>query len=136
MATLRIMIVEDDALLAAILAELLAEMGHAVCATETTEAGAIAAAARALPDLILMDVALAQGDGRAAMAAIEAQGRVAHVFITGAGPLFEGLAPGAVTLRKPFSERLLAQAIARARSAVSRAGRARPEAREPDPEGR
>lgn len=114
MASLRIMIVEDDALLAAILGELLTEMGHDVCATEATEAGAAAAAARMRPDLVLVDVQLGAGDGHAAMAAIARERPVAHIYITGGEPAVERVAPGAVVLRKPFSDALLAQAIARA----------------------
>lgn len=114
MASLRIMIVEDDALLAAILGELLAAMGHAVCAIAATEAGAAETAARLLPDLILVDARLGEGDGVAAMAAIAQARPVPHVFITGSALTAEGLAPGAVILRKPFTDRMLEQAIARA----------------------
>lgn len=114
MSNLRIMIVEDNGLLAALLAELLTTMGHEVCATETSATGAAAAAARQRPDLILVDVGLSEGDGRSAMADIARTRAVPHIYITG-GPLTaEGFPPGAVVLRKPFSERLLAQAITRA----------------------
>lgn len=116
MAGLRIMIVEDDALLAGILAELLAAMGHEVCATEATACGAAEAALRLRPDLMLVDVGLAEGDGPAAMAAVARDRAVAHVYMTGGALAAEALAPGAVVLRKPFSERLLAQAIARAQA--------------------
>lgn len=115
---LRIMIVEDDALLAALIGELLTQMGHEVCATEATEAGATAAAARLRPDLILVDVRLGDGDGRAAMATITRGRPVAHIYVTGRPLAEEDLAPGATVLRKPFSEALLAQAIARARRPV------------------
>jgi len=62
-------------------------------------------------------VRLGQGSGVAAMAAIARSRPVAHVYVTGAAPSPETLAPGAVVLRKPFSEALLAQAIERAREA-------------------
>lgn len=111
MPPLRIMIVEDDPVLSGLLAELLGAMGHSVCATEATEAGATEAAAASLPDLILVDVRLREGSGVAAMAAIARSCRVAHVYVTGAALSPEGLAPGAVVLRKPFSEALLRRAI-------------------------
>jgi two-component system, response regulator PdtaR len=46
MKTLRILVVEDDALFGMLLAELLAMMGHDVCGIEATEADAVAAAVR------------------------------------------------------------------------------------------
>lgn len=114
MTGLRIMIVEDDVMLASILGELLEALGHAVCATESTQTGAAAAAARLRPDLILVDVTLAEGDGAAAMAAVERSRKAPHVYMSGRALNAGDLAPGAVILRKPFSERLLAQAIDRA----------------------
>jgi CheY-like chemotaxis protein len=112
MAGLRILIVEDDGLVATILEELLVAMGHAVCAIETTQAGAAKAAARLRPDLVLIDVGLAEGDGPAAMVSIGRTRKVAHVFMTGGAIKADWLAPGAVVLRKPFTETLLAQAMA------------------------
>jgi two-component system, response regulator PdtaR len=41
MKALRILVVEDDALIAMLLAELLAGLGHNVCATAATEAHAV-----------------------------------------------------------------------------------------------
>ena len=52
---LRVLIVEDEAMIAMMLAEVLRELGHEVCATEATEAGAVAAAARHKPDLMIVD---------------------------------------------------------------------------------
>jgi CheY-like chemotaxis protein len=45
MVPLRILIVDDDALIAMFLAELLEGMGHRVCASVATEAEAVAIAA-------------------------------------------------------------------------------------------
>lgn len=110
----RIMIVEDDAMLAAILAELLDAMGHDVCAVEATAVGAAAAAAQMRPDLILADVLLAQGDGRAAMTAIAQDGAIPHIFMTGGAFTAEELPMGAPVLIKPFTDVELEGAIARA----------------------
>ena len=49
MKALRVLVIEDDALIAMLLAELLAGMGHDVCATAATEAEAVIAAARSKP---------------------------------------------------------------------------------------
>ena len=60
---LRILVVEDGALIAMLYADLLVEMGHVVCAIETTEAGAVAAAARHKPDLMIVGSGLRDGSG-------------------------------------------------------------------------
>ena len=52
---LRILIVEDDFLIGMMLADMLEMMGHEVCATEATEAGAIAAAAEAMQRVGVVD---------------------------------------------------------------------------------
>ena len=49
------MIVEDEPLIALLLADMLTAMGHEVCASERTEAGAIAAALRLPPELMVVD---------------------------------------------------------------------------------
>lgn len=46
----QVMIVEDDAIIASLFADILEDAGYQVCATEATEAGAVAAAANAGPD--------------------------------------------------------------------------------------
>ena len=42
MNALRILVVEDDALIAMLLADLLTELGHEICAIEGTEVTAVA----------------------------------------------------------------------------------------------
>jgi two-component system, response regulator PdtaR len=58
---MRVLIVEDEALVAMDLATLVVELGHDVCATAASAAGAIAEATAHEPDVVLMDVRLAQG---------------------------------------------------------------------------
>ena len=58
---MKVLIVEDEALVAMDLATLVAELGHEVCATAASAAGAIAEAAAHEPDVVLMDIRLAQG---------------------------------------------------------------------------
>ncbi|MGL5114273.1 MAG: response regulator [Beijerinckiaceae bacterium] len=114
MKPLRVLIVEDEALIALLFAEVLEELGHEVCATERTEAGAIAAAARCQPGLIIADVGLQEGSGIDAVNAIMQAGFVPHVFVSGSGLERERLNPAAGTLQKPFSETQLVAAITRA----------------------
>ncbi len=103
-------------MIGALLAELLANMGYNVCPLETTEAGAVAAAARHKPDLMIADVTLADGSGVSAVDRISRVGPVPHLFIS--GDVFQGAVPGSVLLRKPFREADLVQAIGRALGAA------------------
>ena len=114
MKALRVMIVEDEAVIAMLLDEVLTAMGHDVCARETTEAGAVAAAVRCRPDLMIVDAGLGQGSGVAAVEKILRAGFVPHVFVTGRELDDEAFAPHAVVLQKPFQEAGLVQAIERA----------------------
>jgi DNA-binding response OmpR family regulator len=103
------LIVEDDELIGTLLAEMLADMGFAVCAIERTQAGAVEAASRYRPDLIIVDVRLGRGSGIAAMTEIQLHAPVAHVFMSGDRRLVETqLAP---TLMKPFTLKQLSEAI-------------------------
>jgi CheY-like chemotaxis protein len=114
---LRVLVVEDEALIGAFLAELLEGMGHGVCAVERTEADAVTAAARFGPDLMIVDAHLRDGSGVAAVEQILRTGFVPHVFISGDTLLNEILNPAAVVLRKPFADVELARAIQRALAA-------------------
>jgi two-component system, response regulator PdtaR len=59
---MRVLIVEDEALIAMHLAMLVAELGHDVCAIAASAAAAITQAAAHDPDVVLMDIRLAQGN--------------------------------------------------------------------------
>jgi DNA-binding NarL/FixJ family response regulator len=58
---MRVLIVEDDAIVAMHLAMLLTELGHEICATAASATAAIEQAAKYEPDIVLMDIRLAQG---------------------------------------------------------------------------
>jgi DNA-binding response OmpR family regulator len=112
MKTLRVVVVEDDAVVGATLAETLEAMGYEVCAIEVSEAGAVTAADRCKPDLMIVDVRLGDGSGVAAIEAILRARPVTYLFVS--GEKVQGSRPGAVVLRKPYFERDLAGAIRRA----------------------
>jgi DNA-binding response OmpR family regulator len=112
---LGIVVVEDDALIAMDLADLLIAMGHDVLAIVQNESEAVAAAMRCQPDLMIVDGQLAEGSGTEAMRKILANGFVAHFYITGDPLRITGLAPDAVVVAKPFTLHDLASGIARAR---------------------
>jgi two-component system, response regulator PdtaR len=58
---MRVLIVEDDVIIAMHLAMLVADFGHEVCATARTSTEAIAQAIALDPDVVLMDIRLAGG---------------------------------------------------------------------------
>lgn len=111
MIPLRVMIVEDDAVVSMLLAEVLAGMGHDVCAIATTESYAVAAAAASKPDMMIVDVRLRGGSGVCAVEEILRTGFVPHVFVSGDISSVWALKPDAVAIQKPYGQSDLAQAI-------------------------
>lgn len=100
MTGLRIVLVEDNAQISALLAELLAGLGHEVCATATTEVEAVAAAALHGPGLMIVDAHLRTGSGVSAMETILRLTAMPHFFITGGTRRV--FPAGATVLLKPF----------------------------------
>ena len=111
MKTLRVLVIEDDALIAMLLAELLASMGHTVCATAATEGEAVSAAAEYRPDLMIVDAGLGRGSGLSAVEEICRAKPLPHVFISGDAERVRMRRPTAVVVRKPFRKAELARAI-------------------------
>jgi DNA-binding response OmpR family regulator len=114
MKALRVLVVEDNAVIGILLAEMLAEMGHRVCAIEATEADAVAAAVRYRPDLIIVDVRLGDGSGVSAIEEIRHARPVPHLFVSGDISCVKALRSNAVVIQKPFREIDLARGIQRA----------------------
>jgi len=113
MRPLRVMVVEDDGLLAELLGEVLEGMGHAICASEGNEAGAVAAAVRYKPDLMVVDVRLGEGSGVSAVDKIQLNGLIPHIFVTGDMKGLKALKPAAEALEKPFRDSDLKRSIER-----------------------
>gem|GEM_PF-2050326 len=111
---LRILVVDDDCMLAILLGEMLQDMGHEVCPLETTQAGAVAAAALHRPELIIIDVGLGEGSGLSAMDDVLRAGFVPHIFMSGNVVRVQAMRPGTPVLGKPFNQVQLEQAIQRA----------------------
>ncbi|BDG73492.1 response regulator [Roseomonas fluvialis] len=112
MKPLRILVVEDNAVIGMLLSLTLKAMGHEVCAVETTEDGAVATALRCSPDLLIVDMTLGHGSGASAVATILQTRHIPHILMSGAPVQADG--QRRVVLRKPFVEAELAQAIERA----------------------
>jgi two-component system, response regulator PdtaR len=109
MEPLKVLVVEDDAMIGMLLAEMLGDMGYNVCAIAPTEDRAVDDAARCKPGLMIVDEHLLEGSGVSAVDRILQAGPVPCVFISGA-PV-RPKRPGATVLRKPFMEEDLVRAI-------------------------
>jgi DNA-binding response OmpR family regulator len=114
MKSLKILLIEDDSLIAVLLSDTLGEMGHEVCGVETTERGAISAALRYRPDLLIVDAQLKDGSGVDAVDTIIAAIFIPHVFMSGDIRTVFERRPKAIALQKPFQEIQLEAAIRRA----------------------
>ncbi|OYY91804.1 MAG: response regulator [Sphingomonas sp. 28-66-16] len=117
---LRILIVEDEELIAMLLAETVEALGHEVCATAATQAAAVAAAEALRPDLMIVDSGLGDSSGVDAVATILKTSFIPHLFVTGNALEVAARRPDAVILQKPFFVPELVTAIARARAMQAR----------------
>src|SRR5271165_4494355 len=118
MKALRTLVVDDDAVIGGLLAEVLESLGHTVCAMENNVADAVAAAWRHRPDLMVVDVRLGEASGIAAVKEILRSHYAAHVFVTGDALTSLSLGPNSVFIRKPFSVSDLEQAVQKALAAA------------------
>jgi CheY-like chemotaxis protein len=98
----RVLIIEDDALIAWLLAETVEGLGLKVCGMADTQAQAILSARTLRPDLLVVDAGLEAGDGLAAVDAILSERFVPHLFVTGNAIQVQALRPNAIVLKKPF----------------------------------
>lgn len=79
----RVLIIEDEALIAMDLSDIVASLGHTIVGTAATAERAVAAAASSAPNLILADIQLADGSsGIAAVRDILAKVSTPVIFIT------------------------------------------------------
>lgn len=119
MSRLRVLIVEDEAIIALSLEALIGSHGHQVCGTAATTAEAIALAERERPDIAIMDIHLAEGSsGTEAAAELYNRWGIRCLFLS--GNLDEGtraaVAPFAPLgfVGKPFLPTRFAAALDRA----------------------
>jgi CheY-like chemotaxis protein len=111
MSPLQILVAEDDAIIAMLLSDVLADLGHAICAVVATEDALVDAALRFGPGLMIVDARLRDGSGVAAVERVLRRGFVPHVFVTGAVLDRKTLSPRAVLLQKPYAEADLVRAV-------------------------
>ena len=116
MNRLRILVVEDDDLIGSLLCDMLETMGHHVCASESSQASAVQAAAALGPGLIIVDAGLTGGAGAATVAEILSHGAKPYLYTTCDRLRLRASQPYAVMIQKPFNEAELARAINQALS--------------------
>jgi DNA-directed RNA polymerase specialized sigma24 family protein/CheY-like chemotaxis protein len=113
----RVLIIEDEVLIAMDLRDIVSQLGHTVVATADTAARAISAAADHMPDLVLADIHLADGSsGIEAVSEILSRVSVPVIFIT-AFPdrLLTGERPEPTFLiAKPYAEDTVRAAVSQA----------------------
>lgn len=110
--SLRVLVIEDEVVIGMLLARVLAGMGHEVISVEGTEEGAVSAAARVRPGLILVDERLRAGSGHGAIERILRDGFIPHIWMSGNRDRHTDMTAGVAELRKPFTEQALGLAIA------------------------
>lgn len=114
--TLRVLIVEDEALVALEIEGMLALAGHEAVARADDLPSAVAAAEAERPDLALVDVQLAQGASGIEVAAALRERGVPVIFATGNCPTERGRGLAMGCLHKPISDRALAAAVGAAKA--------------------
>jgi two-component system, response regulator PdtaR len=118
---MRVLIVEDDPMIAMHLAMLVADLAHEVCATAASAPEAIARAAASNPDVVLMDIRLAGGtSGVEAARVLHARHALRCIFVSADldEPTRASLAPYDPIdfVRKPVLPVLLQRALKKAES--------------------
>lgn len=114
----RVLVIEDDALIGMLYEDVLAEMGHSLCAIAMTGSQAVAAATKHKPDLIIADASLRDGNGVDAVKEILRGGFIPHLFVSGDPAGVRALMPNAIIVQKPFLDSELSRSIQKALAAA------------------
>lgn len=112
-AALRILVVEDEALIALELECLLDDLGHVTVGVAGTSAEAIAMGRSTAPDVALVDIHLVDGPtGIEVARALSADRRTTVVFMTANTKRIPRDFAGAIgAIAKPYSERVVASTL-------------------------
>jgi CheY-like chemotaxis protein len=107
-----VLIIEDEALIAMDLHEILESEGATSFAVAASEDEAVASALETRPDVITSDVALTSGTGPHAISEIHGKlGAIPVIFITGTPEACAPCDPPGVILRKPVNARAVIKAF-------------------------
>ena len=98
MEKLRVMIVDDDSLVAELLAELIEALCYEICAIEAGDSRVVAAAGSEKPDIMIIDAQFQSRLG--AIETILAFGQMPHVFVSAEAPSVRTLRLDATVLQK------------------------------------
>jgi CheY-like chemotaxis protein len=114
---MKVLIADDDRLIQTMVADLLAEMGHAAVVA-TTGAEAVALAASEAPDVLVLDFLMPRLSGLDALRSIRASGNKAPAILLSAISdasvrAVEGAEAVDVVLEKPVSRKALERAFAK-----------------------
>jgi DNA-binding response OmpR family regulator len=110
----RILIIEDEALVALEMESILSDAGYEVVGVADDQSSAMAAVDRSTPDLALVDIQLANRSSGFHVAAELSKRGVCCLFVTGNCPAERGQGHAVGCLHKPFNERILLGAVAAA----------------------
>lgn len=114
--TLRILLVEDEALVAMLIEDALGLHGHVVVGTADTSTEALRIADAEKPDLALCDIRLAEGDNGVLVAQHLAERGIPSLFLSGNCPVKSDHPLIIGCMPKPFHSGQLGVAVAAARA--------------------
>lgn len=113
-----VLVIEDEWLLAEYISDIAGRAGGTSIDTAATEIEAVNAASARMPDIILSDVVLAEGNGPHAVQTIFARfGEVPVIFITGTPADCHPCDPPGIVFGKPINERRVIAAFREAMAA-------------------
>ena len=108
----KVLIVEDDLMIADFQEEILIDAGYTVCGIATTVAEAVKQGNAHRPELAILDLRLANGDFGADIVPLLTEcGRVGILYATGNDNIHLTQADGDVCIRKPYGSRELLRAL-------------------------
>ena len=114
----RALVIEDDAVLSALMAEMLELMGYAVCSICTTQSESVSGYFAHRPDFMVVDDRLREGRGVHAVEEILAREYVPHLYVAGDPDYVISRQPQATVIRKPCTAHQLDRAIRSVMGAV------------------
>jgi len=121
---LKVMVVDDDALVLVNTALMLEDIGHFAIQAQSAEEALKLLENGQLPDILITDHAMPHMTGAELVETVSQKFRdIAVLLATGYAGLPEGLCPDVVRLAKPFSQEELQDKIAKARSHVDQPAR-------------
>lgn len=117
---MRILIVEDDALIALSIEDILTDAGHTVVGLAPSKTQAARLASQMHPDLALIDLRLADGMTGLDLVRDFDRSRLASIIISAMPPEIDAAVTGHAFIAKPFTSEMLLSAIGAHRHPVGR----------------